>query len=383
METLMLLTYSAICIAIFKIFKIPLNKWTVPTAILGGVVLIGGSVIVMNYNHPFTEIARTTVATTPIVPLVKGTVVEVPVQPNTPLKKGDVLFRLDPTSYQAKVDEQKAALAEAEQGVKILEQNWIQAKAELASVEAIRDRTQGIYDRYATANKNAKAKGRAQPYSAAEILNREETFNAAEADYTAAKAEAESARLALNSQISGENTDVAQVKAELAAAEFDLEQTTIRAPTDGMVTQMILRPGMIAVPAPLRPTMIFVHKDKYRLVASFVQNSLRRLQPGNEAEVIFRSIPGHVFKGKIDFIQPVMAEGEVQATGRLLTFGDVSDARVPVQIILDEDISSLQFPVGIAAEVAIYTDHMHHVAIIRKMLLRMKSWQNFVFGPLH
>ena len=41
METLMLLTYAALCIVVFKVFRIPLNKWTVPTAVLGGIALIG------------------------------------------------------------------------------------------------------------------------------------------------------------------------------------------------------------------------------------------------------------------------------------------------------------------------------------------------------
>ena len=58
MELLLILTYTAICIAIFKIFKLPLNKWTVPTAALGGVIIIGVLVLVMNYNHPYSNMAR-------------------------------------------------------------------------------------------------------------------------------------------------------------------------------------------------------------------------------------------------------------------------------------------------------------------------------------
>ena len=50
MDLLLILTYTALCIAVFKIFNIPLNKWTVPTAGLGGVVLVGTLVLLMNYN---------------------------------------------------------------------------------------------------------------------------------------------------------------------------------------------------------------------------------------------------------------------------------------------------------------------------------------------
>ncbi len=58
MDLLLILTYAAICIVIFKVFKIPLTKWTVPTAALGGVILVGTLVLVMNYNHPYSNMAR-------------------------------------------------------------------------------------------------------------------------------------------------------------------------------------------------------------------------------------------------------------------------------------------------------------------------------------
>ena len=91
MELLLILTYSAICVAIFKIFKIPINKWTLPTAVLGGIFLIGFILLVMNYNHPFTTNARIYFTVTPVLPAVKGRVIEVPAKANVPLKEGDEL----------------------------------------------------------------------------------------------------------------------------------------------------------------------------------------------------------------------------------------------------------------------------------------------------
>jgi multidrug resistance efflux pump len=114
MELLMTLTYTAICVAVFKIFRIPVNKWTLPTAVLGGIFLISAILLIMNYNHPFTKNARIYFATTPVMPNVKGRVIEVPVEPNAPLKQGDILFKLDPQPYQYVVDQKKALLAEAE-----------------------------------------------------------------------------------------------------------------------------------------------------------------------------------------------------------------------------------------------------------------------------
>jgi multidrug resistance efflux pump len=114
MDLLLILTYTAFCIAVFKVFKIPLTKWTVPTAILGGIVLIGTLLILMNYNHPYSKFAREYFVTIPIVPAVKGLVIEVNVKPNTPVKEGEVLFKIDPTPYLAMVKQKHAALKEAE-----------------------------------------------------------------------------------------------------------------------------------------------------------------------------------------------------------------------------------------------------------------------------
>src|SRR6516164_8275025 len=120
MELLMILTYSAICVAVFKIFRIPVNKWTLPTAVLGGIFLIAAILLIMNYNHPFSANARIYFVTTPVMPNVKGRVIEVPVEANAPLKQGDILFKIDPAPYQYLVDQKSALLAESEQDVKQL-----------------------------------------------------------------------------------------------------------------------------------------------------------------------------------------------------------------------------------------------------------------------
>ena len=85
-----------------------------PAFLCLGIALL---LLVMNYNHPYTREARFYFATTPIIPVVRGPVTEVPVQPNVPVKKGDVLFRIDARPYEFVVQQKQAALAEAEQNV--------------------------------------------------------------------------------------------------------------------------------------------------------------------------------------------------------------------------------------------------------------------------
>lgn len=319
MDLLLILTYTAICVVIFKVFNIPLTKWTVPTAVLGGVVLIGTLIFVMNYNHPYAEISREYFTTTPIVPAVTGTVIEVPAQPLVNMKKGDVLFKIDPIPFQNRVSSLTAQIALASEDV---------------------ERTRKLL-----VNRNISQR------DADSALTRFENLNG-----------------------------------QLLTAEFELDMTVVRAPTDGYVAQMVLRPGMRAASLPLRPVMIFVHDESNYFVGWFRQNSMLRLKAGDKAEVAFDGIPGRVFSGTVKSVLPVMAEGQLQASGTLI---NPMAAPYPGRIAVMIDITDPEFeafrsrvPGGAYAQAAIYTEHFHHVAIMRKILLRMSSWMNYLF-PFH
>ena len=286
---------------------------------MGGIVLIGTLILLMNYNHPYSPISRQYFVTTPIVPNVSGQVIEVPVKGNEQLEKGDVLFRLDPKPFENKVNSLKARV--------------MAARTELERAEKL-----------------FKAKA-------------------------GSKRDFDLARANLDDQ-----------DAQLAQAEFDLNQTTVRAPTRGYVTQVILRPGMRAVSLPLRPVMVFVSAESNYLVGWFRQNSLLRLEVGNEAEVAFDGIPGTVFSGVVQMVSPAMAEGQVQASGNLISPNLAPrPGRIPVLInITDprfEAYSSL-LPGGSYAQAAIYSEHVAAVAIMRKILLRSSAWMNYLF-PIH
>src|SRR5262249_35291587 len=252
MELLLILIYVSICYVIFKIFRIPVNQWSLATAALGGIVGIAFILLVMNYNHPFTKNARIYFTVTPILPSVKGRVTEVPVQPNTPLKEGDVLFRVDPAPYRFVVDQKKAALAEAEQNVGQLKAALDQASAATQRANAQLELAQQNYDRQAELfQKRVIAQATLDTYT--------RNLETAKQWLTGARAEEERARLAYTSNIGGVNTTVARLRAELADAQFDLDQTVTRAAGPGFVTQVSLRPGMFAIPTQLRTAMLFVN----------------------------------------------------------------------------------------------------------------------------
>lgn len=371
MAALLLLAYAAICVIVFKLLRVPVNRWTVTTACVGAVVVVGGLLAGMNYNHPFTTDARIYFYTTSISPTVKGLVVEVDAKPNVPIKQGERLFRVDPKPYQYIVDQKRAALAEAEQNVKQLKASVAQADAGLLRAQAQLELAQQTYDRQVDLLEKKVA-------AQATVDTASRNLEAALQSVAGAQAGKDRAQLAYTSSIDGVNTTVARLQADLQSAEYDLEQTSVVAPTDGYVTQMLLRPGMTASPGV--PTMVFIHGHDIVFAAAFAQNAISRLQVGSEAEAAFDAIPGRVFPGKVAVFADAVAEGQLQSAGTLINPGDraKSAGDVLVRIELDDDIQKLGLPPGAVAQVAVYSDHWRPVAVIRRVLLRMKSWLNYL-----
>jgi len=326
------LTYLALLWVIFKVFKAPVNKWTITTSIVVGVLGIGWIIITMNYNHPYSREARMYFYTTPVYPRVNGRVAEVPVEPNSLLVKGDVLFRFDPRPFEEDVEVRRG---------------------ELARAEVERDRVKVEYDRSLA------------------LLER------------GAGSERETGRWRI--QYESAIADVEAGQARLDRALFDLEEeVVVRAPSPGYVTQVRVRAGMALLAQPQGiAAMTFVHSEEPELWAGFLQNGLNNIKVGHEAEVIFDAVPGRAFTGRVEKVSSAIAQGQLMPSGELINFDNFAQraqqGRVAVMIKVEDDLSEYNIPAGAKAEVAIYSENWKPFAIIRKVLLRVKSWKKFIF----
>ena len=379
MDLLIILTYTAICVVIFKTFKIPLNKWSVPTAVLGGVLILSAILMVMNYNHPYAKYGKEIFVNIPIVPQVSGTVAEVNVIANKKVKKGDILFSLQNEEQIITLKRAEAALAESKNAVFQKDEALVAAIAIVAKAKANEERAQTTYKRYNDAHVNG---GNNSPFTQQQVDNKKKLFESAQASTNAAKADERRLRLVTESKILGENTQVAQLQASRDKAKLDLERTIIRAPVDGTPTQIAIRPGVRASSLPLRPVMSFIPDEKRRFAAAFWQNSLLRLEIGIDAEVILDAVPGHVFTGKVVDILPAMSEGEIQANGSLLPASMLMRHGFVIAIIeLDEDLNDYNLPLGVQGQAATlnYEHDILHVSLVRRILLRMMSWLKYVY----
>ena len=306
----LVLIYLGLLFLLIKTGKVPNSNTTWLTVIPYIVLLLIALFIPMQWGAPAGRASVMTYSVS-IVPNVVGQVIEVPVVPNVPLKKGDVLFRIDPTPYQAALDGLNAQL-------RLAELRFQQTK-ELVAQDA-----GTVYE--------------LQSYEA---------------------------------QIDGLN-------AQIDAAEFNLRETTVRAPADGYVTNVALRPGARVASLPLAPAMAFIDTSEIGVVAQIHQIYTRYIEPGLAAEVTFKTIPGKVFPATVMYLVPATVQGQAPVSG--FAAQPISAEAGPFFVLLkldDPDVEASLMP-GALADVAIYTPRTKAAHLIRRVMIRMTAILNYV-----
>jgi len=302
--------YLVILFILAKRKLVPFNMfWTcLPLIVL--LMLMFGLFVPMGWGAPQgpAMVVRQSVQ---IVPNVAGEVTEVPVEPNKPLKAGDVLFKIDPVPYQSQVDSIGAQVK--------FEQLRLSQMTQLQLSDA----------------------GRA--------------FD-----------------------VEQRQADVDKLKGQLLGAKYNLDQTVVRAPADGYVTNVGLMKGARVASLPLSPVMAFIDTSETVVGIEIAQIYTRYIEPGQDVEVTFKVFPGRVFKGKVDTVLQATSTGQVLATGTAVTPKQVTAAPFVVRVKLDDPKLAASLPAGTAGDAAIYTEHIKPSHIIRKVILRQIAIVNYV-----
>lgn len=168
-------------------------------------------------------------------------------------------------------------------------------------------------------------------------------------------------------------------QAQLAGANYNLEQTTVRAPGEGVMTNVeALRPGARVVAAPLRQSMVFVDNSKRVLVAQIQQIYMRYIEPGQPAEIAFKMYPGKVYNAMVESITPGSAQGQVSPSGLLPTAVPEVHSPLFVRLKLEDEELAKSLPAGATGDVAIYSPKGKPAQIIRKVIIRMAAIKNYI-----
>ncbi len=414
MEILLLGVYSFFVWLIFIKWK--LLPWTTPWKVavaIFPVVMIAILLLLLNIVAPTTTDVRVVKYVVPIVSQVRGRVIEVPVENNRQVKKGDVLFRIDPTPYQnevhslearlaaedakvvadrARLAEVRARLTEAESSERQLGEQLNRATGQTTSISASLDLAR---TRVAQNNELVGA-GAGNRF---DLEQAQTSVNELSAQLEAARAGEQEVREKLSGRVKGDLAAVAQVKAQIATAQgqlrmseaevettraqlenarWDLSQTTVVAPGNGTMVNVMLRPGFFVAGMPFNEVMTFVD-DEFQIFALFGQNELHQVGPGNHAEITLDTYPGRIIKAHVDSVIWAQGQGQLEASGDLpRTVFTAPPGRFPAKLVVGDHDRSLFLAAGARGSAAIYTEHLGMVHIIRKVLLRVASYLDYI-----
>ncbi|CAM4340966.1 Secretion protein HlyD [Novosphingobium lubricantis] len=279
---------------------------------------------------------------------VTGLVTSVKVRENQHVKAGDVLFTIDPATFSAAVRQADAEIAAAQARVIALDAD-VAAKAatlagardDLALAQANYAREKALMDR----GFNTRARMDAAQHAVASARDR---IGALQAEVEQARAE-----LAQGRAVPGVNPAIAAAQAARARASLDIERTVVRAPADGMVTQVSrLQVGQMVFPGV--PMVSIVRDGSARVEANFKETDLAQMRPGQRAVIEIDAYPGLELAGHVESIGAgTGSEFSVlpaqNATGNWVKIIQ----RVPVRIAIDGK-ADRPLIAGLSADVTVH-----------------------------
>ncbi len=393
MEAILLAIYSFFVWLIFIKFKwLPWNTKTQVTVAIIPIVGMAVLILLLNIFAPSSSDVRVFKYTVPIVSQVRGRVIEVPVEEgNRLVKKGEVLFKLDPEPYQLAVNQLEAQLATAGASQKELEESLKGARGTVdqaaARMREINARLELARTRVAQ-NRELVKSGAGSKFdleqAEANLKDLEGQAEAARASRVQAVAGEGQIKQKLGGRVKGEFAQVAQIRAQLENARWELEQTVTVSPCDCYVINLQLRPGAFVAGLPLNAVMTLVEAEG-QVVALFNQNELHQIQPGDEAEFTLKTRPGAVVKAKVDSIIWAQGQGQLPTSGTLPMTGvlNAPPGRFAVKFDIAPKDKELLVAAGAAGDAAIYTQRLHAIHIIRKVILRVGAYVNYLILKLH
>lgn len=261
------------------------------------------------YFHPSTTAAASVFRSVTILPEITGRVEETYVGISQRVKKGDPLFRMDSSRFEADVETAQKRVAEIDAQKAVL-------KAQLAEAEARIEQVRGGLKQ---AQDEFQARADVEQRSPGSVAARDvQRFETRVTTQQAAVAAAIAARDALLVQL--ETQLPAQQETAVAAlqeAGVELGKTLVVAGTDGVVQQFTLRPGDL-VNAMLRPAGVLVPDHKVdTLLAGFSQLESEVIKEGMVGEVACMAKPWQIIPVLVTGVQDVIATGQVRPTDRL------------------------------------------------------------------
>ena len=318
-----------------------------PAALIAG----GSYVWVTGGRYQATENANLQQAKVSVASDTAGRIVHVGIADNQPVRQGDVLFAIDPEPYRIALAQADAAVAGARLDVEQLRATYSQATAQEKSDLSEVDYAQSQYDRAAgLAQKGINTKS--------SLDQAKNDLDKARQQLAVAQQRIVSAKAALGGNPDIETDKHPTVMAALAArdkAAYDLAQTTVKAPADGIVSQASsFKVGQFVGSG--TPLFALVETGDTWVDANFKETQLTNMKPGQKAEIVLDTYPGRTFQATVKAIGAgTGAEFSLlpaqNATGNWVKVTQ----RIPVRLELDDADARMALRTGMSASVTVDT----------------------------
>jgi multidrug resistance efflux pump len=330
--------------------------------------------LISNRFTPYTDQATVQAYVVRIAPDINGRIRAVKVIDNQAVKAGDILFEIDPERFQIAVESAKAQLAAAGFAVgastaalAAAQARVAEAKAKLANAETQSAR---VFD---------LVKQGIEPKSKGELAK--SSLESAIADVDRTNADVEQARQNLGPQ-GKDNPQIREAQAALDKSNRDLADTTVRAPSNGVITNLQLAAGQFVAAG--QSVMTFIDAEVIWIESHFDENSLEHLKTGDAVDVVLDIRPGRIYPGRIESIGWAVDSRDIDPATGLPTIrndtGWLRDAqKFAVRIQFDPDTRPRGIRLGSQANVVVYTGNSSITDKIGRLWIILISYLTY-FG---
>ena len=353
-------------------------RYVVTGAIVLAAIAVGVHRWRVYLENPWTRDGQVQAQVIEIAPRVSGPIVALPIRDNQFVRAGDVLFEIDPRTYQVSLDQARAQLDQTErkrrgagqtgrfrQGrcarcrARRLNRRGASSRRSIRRPPGTRPNTSGSRNCCPKKATSQKALERAQAVYEVSVEERkvgEGALLQAEANLQKAQAALAEAQARLGA-VGASNPQLRLALATIRQAELNLEFTTVRAPADGYVTHLRLRIGSHAVAN--QPTLALVDTATYWVDAYVKETRIAGIKSGDQAVVTLMTYPDRPLKGVVDSLGWGISQQDGSTAANLLprvsaTFEWIRLAqRIPVRIRLLDVPKDVQLRVGTTCSVLI------------------------------
>ena len=329
--------------------------------------------IVADIWIPLTPDSTVMRVVTPVSPRVSGYVAQVHVHNNSQVKKGDLLYELDPTPFSNKVQAAQIAFEQAKLSNQQLDAQIAAARANLRTAQFTARNDKVTLDRY-------QRLSTMQNVSQSDLDKVRTTWQTSEQSVSALRASIHNLQIQRGERDDRRNVTLQQYQTTLREAQLNLEWTKIRAEADGTVSNLQLSPGLYASAG--SPVMAVVNQQT-DIVADFREKSLRHTRQGTDAAVVFDAMPGKVFAARVTSSDAGILAGQEEVNGELSQPEQstrwVRDAqRMRIHVALDEPLEKT-LPTGARATVQLYNSEGAFARFFSGLQIHLISWLHYVY----